>query len=69
MLFNRAIEQCYRCNANGTLYEDGASIDSADACEHCYCMKGEIVCALEQCMSPGKAFNLDIVVYILREPG
>jgi len=43
-----------RCNANGTIYDDGDSIESEDACEHCYCMKGEIVCALEQCMTPGK---------------
>ena len=32
------------------MYEDGASIKSEDPCEHCYCMKGDIVCAVEPCM-------------------
>ena len=38
------------CYQNGTYYDDGASIDSKDPCEHCYCMKGDIVCAVEPCM-------------------
>lgn len=38
------------CQANGVLYADGASIESEDPCEHCYCMKGDIVCAVEPCM-------------------
>ena len=38
------------CVQNGQFFEDGASIESADPCEHCYCMKGDIVCAVEPCM-------------------
>jgi len=40
----------HTCSQNGTVYEDGASIASQDPCEHCYCMKGDIVCAVEPCM-------------------
>ena len=39
-----------KCYQNGTFYDDGASIESQDPCEHCYCMKGDIVCAVEPCM-------------------
>ena len=35
---------------NGLFYADGASIESEDPCEHCYCMKGDLVCAVEPCM-------------------
>lgn len=35
---------------NGQFYSDGASIESEDPCEHCYCMKGDIVCAVEPCL-------------------
>lgn len=38
------------CFQNGNYFADGASIDSEDPCEHCYCMKGDIVCAVEPCM-------------------
>ena len=33
-------------------YADGALIPSKDPCEHCYCMKNEIVCAVQECRSP-----------------
>ncbi len=26
--------------------------ESPDPCEHCYCMQGDIVCAVEACMGP-----------------
>ena len=38
------------CFQKGNYYADGASIESEDPCEHCYCMKGDIVCAVEPCM-------------------
>ena len=38
------------CFQKGNHYADGASIESEDPCEHCYCMKGDIVCAVEPCM-------------------
>ena len=32
------------------MYEEGESIDTPDPCEHCYCMQGKTVCAVESCM-------------------
>ncbi|KAK7018114.1 hypothetical protein SK128_026314 [Halocaridina rubra] len=40
------------CMHNGLFYADGASIPSADPCEHCYCMKSDLVCAIQECGSP-----------------
>ena len=34
----------------GVLYDEGESIETADPCEHCYCMQGKTVCAVESCM-------------------
>uniref|UniRef100_A0A0K2URE1 Putative LOC100877061 [Megachile rotundata] n=1 Tax=Lepeophtheirus salmonis TaxID=72036 RepID=A0A0K2URE1_LEPSM len=47
------------CMKNGTFYEHGASIESNDPCQHCYCMQNEVVCAVEPCMGPleGKTDN------------
>ena len=43
------------CFQKGNYYADGASIESEDPCEHCYCMKGDIVCAVEPCMDSMEA--------------
>jgi hypothetical protein len=41
------------CRHNGEEYADGASIQVDDKpCEHCYCMRGEIVCAVQECGTP-----------------
>ena len=40
------------CIHNGESYADGASIETEDPCEHCYCMKGDLVCAVHECKSP-----------------
>lgn len=40
------------CQHNGNLYADGASIETEQPCEHCYCMRGEIVCAVQECGTP-----------------
>lgn len=40
------------CVHKGEFYADGASIPSDDPCEHCYCMMGDIVCAIQECQSP-----------------
>ncbi|CAB3372700.1 Hypothetical predicted protein [Cloeon dipterum] len=41
------------CKHNGEEYADGALIQVDDKpCEHCYCMRGEIVCAVQECGTP-----------------
>lgn len=40
------------CRANGKNFLDGEAVPSRDACEHCYCMKNEIVCAVQECKAP-----------------
>lgn len=40
------------CQHAGNIYADGASIETEQPCEHCYCMKGEIVCAVQECGTP-----------------
>ncbi|XP_017871483.1 PREDICTED: mucin-2 [Drosophila arizonae] len=40
------------CIHNGETFADGASIEGKNACEHCYCMRGDIVCAVQECEMP-----------------
>ncbi|XP_030369921.1 mucin-5AC [Scaptodrosophila lebanonensis] len=40
------------CVHDGETYADGASILGKNACEHCYCMRGDIVCAVQECEMP-----------------
>ncbi|RWS27871.1 mucin-5AC-like isoform X2, partial [Leptotrombidium deliense] len=40
------------CFANGRKFVDGEAVPSLDACEHCYCMKNEVVCAVQECKPP-----------------
>ncbi|PSN43518.1 hypothetical protein C0J52_21202, partial [Blattella germanica] len=40
------------CRFNDEIYADGARIESANPCEHCYCMRGDIMCALQECGTP-----------------
>ena len=40
------------CQHNGKFFDDGAQIPSKDKCEHCYCMRDEIVCAIQECRPP-----------------
>ncbi|XP_046745119.1 mucin-17 [Diprion similis] len=42
---------CYR---DGNAYNDGELIDSGRACQHCYCFRGDIVCAVQDCKIPMK---------------
>lgn len=37
---------------NGTYYADGQAVASKKPCEHCYCMRNQIVCAFEECKPP-----------------
>ncbi|KAF2879979.1 hypothetical protein ILUMI_26190, partial [Ignelater luminosus] len=37
------------CVYNNEVYADGALIKKDLPCEHCYCMKGDIVCAVQEC--------------------
>ncbi|XP_055923926.1 mucin-2 [Eupeodes corollae] len=40
------------CVHNNEVYADGASITGKSSCEHCYCMRGDIVCAVQECEMP-----------------
>ncbi|XP_075969613.1 tenectin [Anticarsia gemmatalis] len=40
------------CVHNDQIIADGASITTEKACEHCYCMKGDIVCVVQECGAP-----------------
>ena len=35
------------------MYQEGDLIETEDPCEHCYCMQGKTVCAVEACMGEG----------------
>ena len=40
------------CYSNGDFYANGADIVTEDPCEHCYCLNGDMVCAVQECMGP-----------------
>ncbi|OWR41684.1 hypothetical protein KGM_206064 [Danaus plexippus plexippus] len=40
------------CIHDEQIFPDGASIKTDKACEHCYCMKGDIVCVVQECGTP-----------------
>ena len=40
------------CTFADEIYGDGALITTKKPCEHCYCMKGKIVCAVWECGTP-----------------
>ena len=40
------------CTTNGQVYANGADIVTEDPCEHCYCLNGDMVCAIQECMGP-----------------
>lgn len=42
----------FECQHDNKWYADGSSVDTEDPCEHCYCMKGDIVCAVQECKTP-----------------
>ncbi|KAF8782940.1 Kielin/chordin-like protein like [Argiope bruennichi] len=45
-------EEYEGCKVNGVMYKDGESVPSSDNCETCYCMKHEVVCAVQECTAP-----------------
>ncbi|CAL1271354.1 unnamed protein product [Larinioides sclopetarius] len=45
-------EEYEGCRVNGIMYKDGESVPSTDNCETCYCMKHEVVCAVQECTAP-----------------
>ena len=49
------------CYINGAYYANGADIVTEDPCEHCYCLNGDVVCAIQECMGPleGKTDNCE----------
>ncbi|XP_059054456.1 mucin-2 [Achroia grisella] len=40
------------CIHGDQIFSDGTSIKTEKACEHCYCMKGDIVCVVQECGTP-----------------
>ncbi|XP_035731328.1 titin homolog [Vespa mandarinia] len=46
-----ATPQCYY---EGKFYEDGELIYSTQPCQHCYCFRGDIACAVQDCGTPMK---------------
>lgn len=40
------------CIHNNIHYIDGELINTDQPCEHCYCMRGDIVCAVQECGRP-----------------
>ncbi|XP_065557879.1 uncharacterized protein LOC136025816 isoform X2 [Artemia franciscana] len=47
-----AIANSGMCFRNGEAFVDGALVPTDDPCEHCYCMHGDIVCAVQECGKP-----------------
>ncbi|XP_055928088.1 serine-rich adhesin for platelets-like [Argiope bruennichi] len=39
--------------SDGSFVEDGEAVNSTNPCEHCYCMRNEVVCAIQECQAPG----------------
>lgn len=46
------IKETLGCYANGKFYSDGEQVKSLNPCEHCYCMRNEVVCAIQKCKAP-----------------
>ncbi|KAF7412022.1 hypothetical protein HZH66_000918 [Vespula vulgaris] len=42
------------CYYEGKFYEDGELIYSTQPCQHCYCFRGDIACAVQDCGTPMK---------------
>ncbi|GLH11214.1 Uncharacterized protein GBIM_16041 [Gryllus bimaculatus] len=40
------------CQHDNEVYADGAMLPNTNPCEFCYCMKGDIVCAVQECGTP-----------------
>ncbi|XP_022819688.1 titin [Spodoptera litura] len=40
------------CVHDDQIFSDGALIKTEKACQHCYCMKGDIVCVVQECGAP-----------------
>lgn len=41
-----------QCRHEDKLYEDGELIYSKQPCQHCYCFRGDIACAVQDCGKP-----------------
>lgn len=39
--------------ADDRFIPDGEAVNSTNPCEHCYCMRNEVVCAIQECQAPG----------------
>ena len=43
-----------QCYYQEKVYEDGDLIYSTQPCQHCYCFRGDIACAVQDCGTPMK---------------
>lgn len=41
-----------QCQYENKVYEDGELIYTIQPCNHCYCLHGKIVCAVQECGKP-----------------
>lgn len=47
----------YGCTLDGQSYNDGDFVPSKNPCDYCYCMHGDIVCAVQDCAHPLEPFD------------
>lgn len=40
------------CVSDGVQYYDGEFVPSSDLCSDCYCLGGEVICAILECPQP-----------------
>ncbi|GIY36293.1 uncharacterized protein CEXT_731461 [Caerostris extrusa] len=38
---------------DGSYVSDGEAVNTTNPCDHCYCMRNEVVCAVQECQAPG----------------
>ena len=46
----------FTCQLDGQSYNDGDFVPSNNPCDYCYCMHGDIVCAVQDCAHPLEMF-------------
>ncbi|XP_049858387.1 mucin-17 isoform X3 [Schistocerca gregaria] len=52
LLFTTTMAGPLDCRYGEETYADGALIETEEPCQHCYCMRGDIVCAVQECGTP-----------------
>lgn len=62
-----APSQSTECLHNNVHYIDGELIETDQACEHCYCMRGDIVCAVQECGRPIEMHGTNCIARLPKE--